>query len=154
MAHYVNLELSLSQYEDPWVLKKRLTDSDVCIKSQLCLPKQLMEQFIVPEMGNDLVQKLAPGVEVKVRDVDRINHSYTVTLKLRKDGQYLFGKGWNLLKNSKGLIKGDFIGLYWDKLEGEFKFKHLKTQMPSSSSSSGKGETSTQGNEGETNTQV
>ncbi|XP_010491256.1 PREDICTED: B3 domain-containing protein At1g10455 [Camelina sativa] len=145
MAHSVNLELGLSQYEDdPWVLTKRLTDSDVSIKAQLYLPKQLMEHFIVPEMGNELVQKLAAGIDVKVRDVDRIDHSYTVNLKLRKDGQYHFGKGWQLLKNTKGLIKGDFIGLYWDKLAGEFKFKHLKTGSPHMPSSSGKGETSTQ----------
>ncbi|CAL9214421.1 unnamed protein product [Arabidopsis halleri] len=121
----INLELSLSQYveDDLWVLTKKLSDSDLCYRAQLYLPKQEMEQFILPEMENDLVRKLGAGVEVKVRDIDSVNDdSYTVRLKVR-NGQYYLEKGWRLIKNDK-----DHIGLFWDKLTGEFKFKHFESK--------------------------
>ncbi|KAG7653787.1 B3 DNA binding domain [Arabidopsis suecica] len=126
----INLELSLSQYveDDPWVLTKKLSDSDLCYRAQLYLPKQEMEQFILPEMENDLVRKLGAGVEIRLRDIDSVNDdSYTVRLKVR-NGQYYLEKGWRLIKNDKGLKTGDHIGLFWDKLTGEFKFKHFKSQ--------------------------
>ncbi|AAD39566.1 B3 domain-containing protein [Arabidopsis thaliana] len=125
----LNLELSLSQYveDDPWVLKKKLSDSDLYYSAQLYLPKQEMEHFVLPEMDHDLVRKLGAGVEVKVRDVDSVDDFYTVRLKVR-NGQYYLGKGWGLIKNAKVLNTGDHIGLFWDKLTREVKFKHFKSQ--------------------------
>ncbi|CAA7023206.1 unnamed protein product [Microthlaspi erraticum] len=111
-------KLSLSQY-DPWVIKKKLTDSDTSVNAKLYLPRQGLEGSIIPLMRQPMVLQMgmANGVEVKVHVIEEGNEAddYTWRLVKSNDGVYYLKGGWGVFAKDKAYQTGDVIGLMWDQ---------------------------------------
>ncbi|KAG2332910.1 hypothetical protein Bca52824_004090 [Brassica carinata] len=127
MAETSNAGLSLAP-PDPWVLKKKLTDTDLISGGQLILRKGDFESFIMPEMDDVTLQNMGStnGAEVKIHIVEEGPEADDYTVTLIKKAKYLFKAGWSNMAKAKDYKTGDEIGLMWDKSSGRFLLHHIK----------------------------
>ncbi|EOA37761.1 hypothetical protein CARUB_v10012600mg [Capsella rubella] len=125
MHQELNLELGLAPY-DPWIVKKKLTETDLSYGGSLILPKQDFET-ILQEMERRFVENLVNGVEVKVHIIEEGHESddYTLTL-IKCNSSYMLRGGWYNIAKSKGYKPNDEIGLMWDKWSRRFLFHLIK----------------------------
>ncbi|CAH8255350.1 unnamed protein product [Arabidopsis lyrata] len=115
MAQELDLELGLAPHE-PWIVKKKITETDLRYGGSVILPKQEFETFIIPQMERGLVENLGNGVEVKVHIVEEGHESNDYTLTLVKcNGSYMLSGGWHNMAKANGYKPNDEIGLMWDK---------------------------------------
>ncbi|CAL9248445.1 unnamed protein product [Arabidopsis halleri] len=87
------------------MIRKTLTENDVCYKNRLFLPKDKVEN-ITRSTGVPIPRN---GIQVEIKDND---NSYWVNLGV--DGnRYFIGVGWKNLRDARNLKAGDVIKLYW-----------------------------------------
>ncbi|ESQ50776.1 hypothetical protein EUTSA_v10023005mg [Eutrema salsugineum] len=96
------------------MIEKTLTDTDICWKGRLRLPKLIINN-IVKKMGVVIPQN---GIQVEIQDCDKSNwvnfgHNNTI------------GNGWNNMRNARGLKRGDVIRLYWKDTKFIFSMPSL-----------------------------
>lgn len=134
-------KLGLQPY-DPWTIRKTLFASDVDSSSRLLLRKDDVDNYVLPYMGKDDVEKLfgsickndrdhasdkegESGVKVKVVDLDTDLSEHQLVLKRwSSTGSFVLTSNWpKEFVIRRGLEKGDEIGLFWDKWNACFWFK-------------------------------
>nr|POE92621.1 hypothetical protein CFP56_62617 [Quercus suber] len=65
----VSTELKLGLY-DPWVMKKKITVSDIDSLSRLLIAKDLVKEHILPQWDTSFIECIKDGVAVAVWDFD------------------------------------------------------------------------------------
>lgn len=115
----------LMLYDDPWKIKKVLTESDISNMSRLLLGKGLVKELVLPVLGVDDVDDNG-GIQVRVWDVDTHSmHSLTFK-KWVTSKSYVFMGTWRKdFVIRRGLKEGDEIGFHWDPYKNYFNFSLL-----------------------------
>ena len=123
--------LDLMFYDDPWKIKKSLTQTDIgdhwC---RLLIPTNMAEQLIVPvlDVETDDDAFTEEGIPVTIWDVNT-ESEYELIFKLWvSSGAFIFyGLSWkeNFVKR-RDLKVGDEIGFHWDPYRKRFDFSVLK----------------------------
>ncbi|XP_020233143.1 B3 domain-containing protein At2g33720 [Cajanus cajan] len=127
----MNTEVSttLKFYDDPWKIKKTITDSDLVILSRLLLAAYLVKKQILPILGVDHVRvaETEEGSPVSVWDMDtKSMHQLILKRWSSSKSYFLIGK-WNQdFVRRRDLKKGDEIGFHWDPYNYVFNFCVLK----------------------------
>ena len=113
---------------DPWVIKKRMQESDVGDLSRLLLVVDGVKKHILPMWDAKRIEKIKDGVGVHVAVWDCDTKSEK-QLKFKKwrNGSYVLVENWTKeFVKRRGLMKGDEVGLYWDQSNSRFNFSILK----------------------------
>ncbi|KAI4352913.1 hypothetical protein L6164_007120 [Bauhinia variegata] len=120
----------LKLYEDPWKIKKVLTQSDLGKLSRLLLATDLVEKFMLPVLGVDAqrdTKKLERGTQIKLWDVDTETMHYLILKKWVSSKSYVLIGSWKKdFVKRRCLKKGDEIGLLWDPYKHHFVFSIIK----------------------------
>ncbi|KAK4259495.1 hypothetical protein QN277_005820 [Acacia crassicarpa] len=127
----------LSLYDDPWKIKKVLTDTDVqSHHNRLLLPSDSVQGLVCPVLTDVEKSKLdsGEGTEIKFCDVDNNMSVHSLVLKKwESSGSFVLIGNWtgDFVKRRE-LKKGDQIGLQWDKYYHRFNFTVLRSFSRSS----------------------
>ncbi|XP_054820246.1 B3 domain-containing protein At2g33720-like [Prosopis cineraria] len=120
---------TLKLYEDPWKIKKILTESDLGISSRLLLATDLVRSQILPMLGLDhaIAADSDEGTSVRVWDLDSKSMHHLVLKRWPSSKSYVFIGKWNQdFVRRRELKKGDEIGFQWDPYNSFFNFCVLK----------------------------
>lgn len=123
------LSTTLKLYEDPWNIKKNLTDSDLGISSRLLLATDLVKSQILPMLGPEHARAAdtEEGTVVMVWDLDSKSMHQLVLKRWSSSKSYVFIGKWNQdFVRRRELKKGDEIGFHWDPFNSLFNFCVLK----------------------------
>ncbi|KAJ7943272.1 B3 domain-containing protein [Quillaja saponaria] len=127
----VSTELKL--YEDPWKIKKTMTQSDLGNLSRLLLATVLVIMYVFPVLRVDEVNNAESenGTKIRFWDLDIGSKEYELVLKRWPSSKsYVFIGNWNqYFVKRRELKKGDEIGLHWDPYHRRFNFSVLKRAM-------------------------
>ncbi|KAJ7943271.1 B3 domain-containing protein [Quillaja saponaria] len=127
----VSTELKL--YEDPWRIKKTMTQSDLGNLSRLLLATVLVNMYVFPVLRVDEVNNAESenGTKIRFWDLDIGSKEYELVLKRWPSSKsYVFIGNWNQdFVKRRELKKGDEIGLHWDPYHHRFNFSVLKRAM-------------------------
>ena len=124
---------TLKLYDDPWKIKKTLTDSDLGILSRLSLATDLVKKQILPMLGADHARaaETEEGTPVRVWDMDTKSMHQLVLKRWSSSKSYVLIGKWNQdFVRRRDLKKGDEIGFHWDPYNCVFNFCVLKRAMP------------------------
>ncbi|KAK4257286.1 hypothetical protein QN277_006894 [Acacia crassicarpa] len=116
---------TLKLYEDPWKIKKTLTESDLGISSRLLLATDLVKSQILPMLGLDHARAADSdeGTTVRVWDLDSKSMHHLVLKRWPSSKSYVFIGKWNQdFVRRRELKKGDEIGFHWDPYNSLFNF--------------------------------
>ncbi|KAI9099593.1 hypothetical protein K1719_024598 [Acacia pycnantha] len=119
---------TLKLYDDPWKVKKVLTENDTSNKNGVTLRTQDVTQMVLPMLGDNAEAKAqtACGAELWFWDVDT-QSSYKMLLKKTSQGSYRITGPWNKSFNKRRKLKArDEIGLQWDRYNNRFNFSVIK----------------------------
>ncbi|AES60437.1 putative DNA-binding pseudobarrel domain-containing protein [Medicago truncatula] len=115
----------LMLYDDPWKIKKVLTQTDLGNNSRLLLNKELAHDLVVSVLGAVAAEN--EGVHVAVWDVDT-DSLHSLVFKIRPSNKSpVFKETW--IKEfvvRRSLKKGDEIGMHWDPYKKRFDFSVLR----------------------------
>ncbi|XP_057432304.1 putative B3 domain-containing protein At1g78640 [Lotus japonicus] len=117
-----SIELMLC--DDPWNIKKKLTESDLGYLSRLLINKDLTENLVLPVLTPE--QRVAlyqNGTKILIWDMDTQSLHYLVFKFWVSSRSYVFIDNWtkNFVKR-RGLKKGDEIKLHWNPYKKCFNF--------------------------------
>lgn len=118
----------LMLYDDPWKIKKLLTKSDLGNLSRLLLPKELIEDLVLPVLSVESQReaKTQKGTKITIWDVDTQSMHYLVFKFWASSRSYVFIDNWNKdFVNRRNLHIKDEIGLHWDLYKNRFNFSVL-----------------------------
>jgi len=124
---------TLKLYDDPWKIKKTLTDSDLGILSRLLLAADLVKKQILPMLGADHARaaETEEGTPVRVWDMDTKSMHQLLLKRWSSSKSYVLIGKWNQdFVRRRDLKKGDEIGFHWDPYNCIFNFCVLKRAMP------------------------
>lgn len=124
---------TLKLYDDPWKIKKTLTDSDLGILSRLLLAADLVKKQILPMLGADHARaaETEEGTPVRVWDMDTKSMHQLVLKRWSSSKSYVLIGKWNQdFVRRRDLKKGDEIGFHWDPYNCIFNFCVLKRAIP------------------------
>ncbi|XP_028763654.1 B3 domain-containing protein At2g33720-like [Neltuma alba] len=124
-----SVSTSLKLYEDPWKIKKTLTESDLGILSRLLLSADMVKNHMLPMLGGEDARAVESeeGAEVRVLDMDTKSMHQLMLKRWSSSKSYvLIGKWSQDFVRRRELHKGDEIGLYWDPYSSLFNFCVLK----------------------------
>ncbi|XP_061353424.1 B3 domain-containing protein At2g33720-like [Gastrolobium bilobum] len=124
---------TLKLYDDPWTIKKTLTDSDLGILSRLLLAADLVKKQILPmlEVDHARAAETDEGTPVRVRDIDTKSMHQLVLKRWSSSKSYVLIGKWNQdFVRRRELKKGDEIGFHWDPYNCTFNFCVLKRAIP------------------------
>ncbi|XP_028234231.1 B3 domain-containing protein At2g33720-like [Glycine soja] len=123
---------TLKLYDDPWKIKKTLTDSDLGILSRLLLAADLVKKQILPMLGAYHARAAeTEGTPVRVWDMDTKSMHQLVLKRWSSSKSYVLIGKWNQdFVRRRDLRKGDEIGFHWDPYNCVFNFCVLKQAMP------------------------
>lgn len=127
------MSTTLRLYDDPWKIKKKLTESDLGILSRLLLAADLVKQQVLPILGDDHARaaESEEGCPIKVWDMDTRSMHKLVLKRWSSSKSYVLIGKWNQdFVRRRELKKGDEIGFYWDPYNSVFNFCVLKRAMP------------------------
>ncbi|KAF8028798.1 hypothetical protein BT93_E1453 [Corymbia citriodora subsp. variegata] len=113
---------------DPWKIKKKLTQSDLGGLTRLLLPLDLLEAYVFPFMGKEMLRQVQSekGMNVVVEDKDTREEHQLVFCRWRSLPSYVLNNGWTKqFVKRRGLKVGDEIGMLWDQVNHKFHFKVL-----------------------------
>ncbi|MED6194101.1 hypothetical protein PIB30_025348 [Stylosanthes scabra] len=116
---------TLKLYDDPWKIKKTLTDSDLGILSRLLLAADLVKKQILPMLGGDQARaaETEEGTPVRVWDMDTRSMHQLVLKRWSSSKSYVLIGKWNQdFVRRRELKKGDEIGFHWDPYNCAFNF--------------------------------
>ena len=112
---------------DPWLIKKRITDSE--IRGRLRLPAVGVKEHILPNWDKECVDSIKIGERfaVTVWDCDtESKHQLFFNKETGTNATYGFIGQWTEeFVSRRGLKKDDEIGLYWDRINKRFCFSIL-----------------------------
>ncbi|XP_057432301.1 B3 domain-containing protein At2g33720-like [Lotus japonicus] len=111
--------------DDPWKIKKKLTQSDLGYLSRLLIPKDLAEDLVLPVLTRDAQMQVYTenGTKILIWDVDTQSSHYLVFKLWNSSGSYVFIDNWTKdFVKRRGLKKGDEIKLHWDPNKNCFNF--------------------------------
>ncbi|KAK7327656.1 hypothetical protein VNO77_21741 [Canavalia gladiata] len=123
---------TLKLYDDPWKIKKTLTDSDLGILSRLLLAADVVKRHILPMLGVDYARaaETEEGTPVRVWDMDTKSMHQLVLKRWSSSKSYVLIGKWNQdFVKRRDLKKGDEIGFHWDPYNYTFNFCVLKRAM-------------------------
>lgn len=123
---------TLKLYEDPWKIKKSLTESDLGISSRLLLATDLVKSQILPMLGLDHARAADSdeGTTIRVWDLDSKSMHHLVLKRWPSSKSYVFIGKWNQdFVRRRELKKGDEIGFQWDPYNSLFNFCVLKRAL-------------------------
>ncbi|KAJ1428129.1 DNA-binding barrel domain superfamily [Sesbania bispinosa] len=124
---------TLKLYDDPWKIKKTLTDSDLGILSRLLLAADVVKKQVLPMLGVDHARaaETEEGSPVRVWDMDTKTMHQLVLKRWSSSKSYVLIGKWNQdFVRRRELKKGDEIGFHWDPYNCAFNFCVLKRAMP------------------------
>lgn len=124
------LSTELKLYEDPWVIKKVLTNSDVNGSSRLLLPTNAVEEHIIKRLNQSHIEKIHSneGARITVIDYDTNMSRHELTLKRwPSTGSYVFVNNWKRdFEKRRGLKCNDEIAMLWDPFNSVVWFRLLR----------------------------
>ncbi|XP_030931232.1 B3 domain-containing protein At2g33720-like [Quercus lobata] len=121
----VSTELKLGLY-DPWVMKKKITVSDIDSLSRLLIAKDLVKEHILPQWDTSFIEGIKDGIAVAVWDFDTKTEHQLRFKQWSSNGSYVFNGMWNQDFVSRRQLKvGDEIGLFWDQSNSRLNFSVL-----------------------------
>ncbi|XP_004488399.1 B3 domain-containing protein At2g33720-like [Cicer arietinum] len=130
-----SVSTTLKLYDDPWKIKKTLTDSDLGILSRLLLAADLVKKQILPMLDVDDARaaETEEGSPVNVWDMETKSMHQLVLKRWSSSKSYVLIGKWNQdFVRRRELKKGDEIGFQWDPFNRAFNFCVLKrTMLPS-----------------------
>ncbi|KAL1811518.1 hypothetical protein ACET3Z_021583 [Daucus carota] len=126
-----------NESNDPWKIKKTLTQSDCDRLYRLTLCKDMVQNHIIKvweEAGRvDEIEKVVSdeGVAIKVWDYER-ERAYELKLKkLSSSKSFIISGSWRTkFVKERRLKRGDTIGLYWSTSKSRFVFSVLARAPP------------------------
>lgn len=130
-----SVSTTLKLYDDPWKIKKTLTDSDLGILSRLLLAADLVKKQILPmlEVDEARAAESEEGSPVHVCDMETNTMHELVLKRWSSSKSYVLIGKWNQdFVRRRELKKGDEIGFQWDPFKRTFNFCVLKRAMPMS----------------------
>ncbi|KAK4559402.1 hypothetical protein RGQ29_008566 [Quercus rubra] len=109
---------------DPWKIKKKLTESDLGHLSRLLVRSSLVKNHVLPFLGADCAREVeSKGIQVIVWDKDTKSKHQLVFKQWRTSKSYVFIGMWHQdFVIRRELKQGDEIGLYWDSNTSMFNF--------------------------------
>ncbi|KAJ4843620.1 hypothetical protein Tsubulata_025441 [Turnera subulata] len=128
----MKVSTELKMYEDPWKIRKKLTESDVEHYCRLLVATDLIKNHILPFLPPSAIKEAENlnGVRVFAWDLDTWT-GHTLVLKQWSSAKknYVFKDGWSQdFVRRRKLKKDDEIGLYWDSYYSRLHFAVLKKQ--------------------------
>lgn len=124
------LSTELKLYEDPWMIKKVLTNSDVNGSSRLLLPTNAVEEHIIKRLNQSHIEKIYSneGARITVIDYDTNMSQHELTLKRwPSTGSYVFVNNWKRdFEKRRGLKCNDEIAMLWDPFNSIVWFRLLR----------------------------
>ncbi|XP_031273569.1 B3 domain-containing protein At2g33720-like [Pistacia vera] len=120
-----SVSTKLKLYNDPWNIKKRLTQSDMGHLCRLLLQTSLMEKYVLPFFNRHQINEVQSkeGMRVMVWDQDTQSQHSLIMKKWSTSKSYIFIDGWaQKFISRRNLKTGDEIGLYWDPNNSIFDF--------------------------------
>ncbi|OIW14124.1 hypothetical protein TanjilG_21264 [Lupinus angustifolius] len=121
--------MELKLYDDPWKVKKVLTESDLGHLSRFLLPKEMAEDLVLSVLSPDAQRDAMTerGTIVMIWDIDTNSMHSLVFKKWLSSRSYVFLDKWNqAFVKRRRLKKGDEIGLQWDPSRDCFNFSVLQ----------------------------
>jgi hypothetical protein len=114
--------------QDPWKIKKKVTESDLGHLSRLLVRASLVKKHVLPFLGSDCGREVeSKGIQVRVWDNDTKSKHHLVFKHWRTSKSYVFIGMWNQdFVIRRELKQGDEIGLYWDSNNFMFHFSVLQ----------------------------
>ncbi|XP_042950454.1 B3 domain-containing protein At2g33720-like [Carya illinoinensis] len=125
----LHAETTPTAMEDPWKIKKALTESDLGNLSRLLLKTTWVRHHVLPFLDTDIIREVESdqGKRVNVWDQDSQSAHELVLKKWKTCKSYVLINKWHKdFVNRRKLKKGDVIGLYWDPFNSIFHFSVLK----------------------------
>ncbi|KAF7806302.1 B3 domain-containing protein [Senna tora] len=116
---------ALKLYEDPWTIKKTLTESDLGRSSRLLLATDVVKSEILPMLGVDDARaaESEEGAAVRVWDLDSKSMHHLLLKRWSSSKSYVFIGKWNHdFVRRRNLHKGDLIAFHWDPSHSLFNF--------------------------------
>ena len=137
MSTKLKLWIDGNESNDPWKIKKTLTQSDCDRLYRLTLRKDMVQNHIIKvweEAGRvDEIEKVVSdeGVAIKVWDYER-ERAYELKLKkLSSSKSFIISGAWRTkFVKERRLKRGDTIGLYWSTSKSRFVFSVLARAPP------------------------
>ncbi|KAK4283730.1 hypothetical protein QN277_000652 [Acacia crassicarpa] len=127
------VSLSLKLYDDPWRVKKVLTQDDTSIKNKLTLRIRDVTTMVLPVLGENAERdaETADGAKLWFWDVDTQSLHQLTLKKEARSGSYIITGRWNQDFNKRRDLKVDEeIGLQWDRYNARFNFSVIKRNRP------------------------
>jgi hypothetical protein len=127
--HNKSVSTTLKLYDDPWKIKKTLTESDLGILSRLLLAADLVKKQILPMLDLDDARaaETEDGSPVNVWDMETNSMHQLVLKRWSSSKSYVLIGKWNHdFVRRRDLKKGDEIGFQWDPFNRAFNFCVLK----------------------------
>ncbi|KAA8525224.1 hypothetical protein F0562_006912 [Nyssa sinensis] len=119
----------LKLYEDPWKIKKKLTQSDVDGSSRLLLGKELVQKHILHFLDDHRTKLCSSleGLEVTIFDNDTgTEHPLVVNTWPGTSSKALTSKWKQEFVKKRSLKVDDEIGLFWDRCSSRLYFRLMK----------------------------
>ncbi|KAG6718027.1 hypothetical protein I3842_04G130400 [Carya illinoinensis] len=113
--------------EDPWKIKKTLTESDLGNMSRLLLKTTWVRHHVLPFLDTDIIREVeSEGIRINVWDHDFQSAHELVLKKWKTSKSYVLINMWHKdFVNRRNLKKGDVVGLYWDPSDSMLHFSVL-----------------------------
>ncbi|XP_042515261.1 B3 domain-containing protein At2g33720-like [Macadamia integrifolia] len=127
--------LKLKLYTDPWVVKKKLRESDLSNHlSRVILPRDQVEKHVMPFLNSkerhDVVES-GRGLWVSVKDWDTDTYHLLNFMMWKSNRSYKLGHRWiPEFVDRRRLGKDDVIGMFWDGSTRCFYFSVLERSPP------------------------
>lgn len=128
-----SVSTTLKLYDDPWKIKKTLTESDLGILSRLLLAADLVKKQILPMLDVDDARaaETEEGSPVNVWDMETNSMHELILKRWSSSKSYVLIGKWNQdFVRRRELKKGDEIGFQWDPFNRAFNFCVLKRAIP------------------------
>lgn len=133
-AEIFEVSVELRLWDDPWLIKKRITESDLNGLSRLLLPRKEVEKYVLPQMSEEMMRQVKNskgGLSVKVVDYDTagMEEKHDMGFKYwASSNSYILNRTWSRYAKHKRLKVDDEIGLFWNKYEEQFNIRVFSTQ--------------------------
>ncbi|XP_056161874.1 uncharacterized protein LOC130135983 [Syzygium oleosum] len=127
--YYAGISTELVLYEDPWKIRKKLTESNLGHLLRLLLLRGSVKTHVLQWMGEEMVRwvESRDRMEVVVRDADTGDEHRLVFRYRASSRSYLLNGDRNkLFVKGRALKVRDEIGMFWDTVSRKFRFMVLR----------------------------
>ncbi|KAI9074459.1 hypothetical protein K1719_043578 [Acacia pycnantha] len=120
---------TLMLYDNPWKVKKVLTNYDTSNMNRLTLSAEHVIKMMLPVLGENAETNVqtADGVKLWFWDVDTESSHQLLLKQDNYNSCYTITGKWNQEFNKRRNLKArDEIGLQWDRYNGRFNFSVIQ----------------------------